>query len=219
MTCVVLVFDGRRVPRTLRDLPAAPVASASDVDEAIGAARRAIVVGGDADLAGVLTRLVRTERLDVEVAYVPRRRTQATRRYTLPSGRCAARRARSGTPHRVPLIRDETATVLVGAALWVGETELEKGSPPAKLRGEAIVDDTVLFDGEATAVRVEPTRGMPGLRASVLSRHMRPRRWVAGRAAQLGTTGAFVARDGVLTSRPVLRSTFYRHVEGWLAVS
>ena len=32
------------------------------------AARRVIVVGTDADLAAVLTRLLRTDRLDVEVA-------------------------------------------------------------------------------------------------------------------------------------------------------
>lgn len=76
----------------------------------------------------------------------------------------------------------------------------------------------MLFDGEVTGVRIEPTGTMPGLRATVLSRHMRPVRWVAGRAAQLGTTGAFVVRDGELTSRPVRRSTFYRHIQGWLQV-
>jgi hypothetical protein len=47
---------------------------------------------------------------------------------------------------------------------------------------------------------------------------MRPRRWVTGRAAQLGTTGAVVVRDGVAAARPVKRSTFYRHTKGWLAV-
>ncbi|MFZ0906477.1 MAG: peptidase M50, partial [Mycobacterium sp.] len=38
------------------------------------------------------------------------------------------------------------------------------------------------------------------------------------RAAQLGTTGAAVVRDGVPTPRPTRRSTFYRHTEGWLLV-
>jgi hypothetical protein len=47
---------------------------------------------------------------------------------------------------------------------------------------------------------------------------MRPRRWVTGRAAQLGTTAALVVRDGVAAPRPVRRSTFYRHTQGWLAV-
>jgi hypothetical protein len=44
------------------------------------------------------------------------------------------------------------------------------------------------------------------------------RRWVTGRAAQLGTTGAVVTRDGVAGQRPVKRSTFYRHTKGWLLV-
>jgi hypothetical protein len=47
---------------------------------------------------------------------------------------------------------------------------------------------------------------------------MRPTRWVTGRAAQLGTDAALVVRDGVPTPRPVRRSTFYRHTEGWLRV-
>jgi len=47
---------------------------------------------------------------------------------------------------------------------------------------------------------------------------MRPTRWVSGRAAQLGTDAALVVRDGVPAPRPVRRSTFYRHTEGWLRV-
>ncbi len=57
---------------------------------------------------------------------------------------------------------------------------------------------------------------MPGLRATVLGGHRR--RWVTGRAAQLGTTGARVVRDGVAGGRQVTRSTFYRHTTGWLRV-
>ena len=92
------------------------------------------------------------------------------------------------TARRVPLIRDDTGHVLVRAAEWRGRD----GEP---LRGEAVVDDTVLFDGEVTGVRVEPTQAMPGLRASVYSPQAE-RRWAIGRAAQLGTTGAVVVRDG-----------------------
>jgi len=146
----------------------------------------------------VLTRLLRADRLDVEVAHTPSSRT--------------ARRAISGVARRVPLIRDETGTVVVGAAEWTG-------SPArTKLHGEAVVDDAVLFDGEVAGVRIEPMFTMPGLRAAVLSRRGRPRRWVTGRAVQLGTTGARVIRDGVPAPRPVKRSTFYRHTEGWLRV-
>jgi hypothetical protein len=68
-------------------------------------------------------------------------------------------------------------------------------------------------------VRIEPTETMPGLRASVLTSRMRPKRWVTGRAAQLGTDGALVVRDGVAAQKSVRRSTFYRHTEGWLKVT
>ncbi|KUI43240.1 peptidase M50 [Mycobacterium sp. IS-1590] len=193
---VVLRFGRRRIPPALRELP---VAETPDIP-----CRRLVVVGSDADMASVLTGLLRTDRLGVEVAHVRRP--------------WHARRALRGRATRVPLIRDDRGTALVGAAFWLGESGFEKGSPPVALIGEAVVDDEVLFDGAATGVRIEPTFTMPGLRASVLSRHMRPRRWVAGRAAQLGTTGAIVVRDGVKASRPVKRSTFYRHTEGWLRV-
>ena len=44
------------------------------------------------------------------------------------------------------------------------------------------------------------------------------RRWLAGRAVQLGTTGARVVRNGAVGPREVKRSTFYRHTTGWLRV-
>jgi hypothetical protein len=213
----VLRFGDRPVPRALAGISVTTVGAPSDIDAATEA-RRVIVVGSDVDLASVLTRLLRTDRLDVEVAYVPRWRTAATRTYGMPTGRRAARQARTGTAARVPLIRDDNGHALVGAALWVGATAPERGTPPVPLQGEAVVDDTVLFDGEVTAVRIEPMATQPGLRASALSRHMRAKRWVSGRAAQLGTTGAFVVRDGETSTRSLRRSTFYRHTTGWLAV-
>lgn len=186
----VAVVGTGPVPRPLRNLPRV------DVDD-LGTHRRLVVTGGDGELATVLTALLRADRLDVEVAAA--------------TGSWSARRALRGSARRVPLIRDETGTVLVGAAQW-------HGPDGAALQGEAIVDDIVLFDGEAPGVRVEPTTSMPGLRASVLSDRGRPRRWIVGRAAQLGTPGAHVIRDGVAAPRTVRRSTFYRHTEGWLRV-
>ncbi len=199
----VLVFGGRRVPGPLTGLPVHP----ADIDAAIGPYRRLAVVGADADLAAVLTRLLRADRLDVEVAYVPPRRTRATRIYRLPAGRRAARRARRGTAHRAMLIRDDTGSVVVGRAGWL------PADGGRVLRGEAVVDDTTLFDGEVPAVRIEPTLAMPGLRAAT-----RRGRWVTGRATQLGSTGVTVVRDGVPAPRAARRSTFYRNVEGWLLV-
>ncbi len=192
---VVLLFGGRRLPRPLAGLTPRNAAGPDEIDAAVGRFKRLIVVGSDADLAAVLTRLLRADRLDVEVGHT--------------TGWRGARRARSGTARRVPLIRDETGQVIAGAAEWRGEDG-------AALRGEAVVDDTPLFDGEVTGVRIEPTEAMPGLRAAVTGRGRR--RWVAGRAAQLGTTGALVVRDGAIAPRVVRRSTFYRHTQGWLLV-
>ena len=203
----VLMFGGGRahLPRALRGLATVDPA---DIDTTLADARRVVVVGIDADLASVLTRLLRAELLNVEVAYVPRRRTPATRAYRLPSGGRAARRARHGTAQRVPLIRDETGSVVVGSALWrpAGAEQL--------LRGEAVVDDAVLFDGNVAEVTVEPTAALPGLRARVSG----TRRWLTGRAAQLGGVDISVVRDGVPAPRSTRRSTIYRNTEGWLAV-
>jgi len=193
---IVLRFRNHRLPRALAGLPCREADDATAIDEAVRIARRVVVAGNDVDLAAVLTRLLRLELLDVEVAHL--------------RGRWCSRRAVTGTARRVPLIRDDTGTALVGTALWL---------PPAgsdRLRGEAVVDDTVLFDGGVAGVRVEPTHVLPGLRATVLGG--RRRRWVSGRAAQLGTTGARVLRDGAAGTREVKRSTFYRHTTGWLRV-
>jgi len=167
------------------------------------------VVGADADLASVLTRMLRAELLNVEVAYVARRRTQATRAYRLPAGRRAARRARRGPAQRVPLIRDETGSAIVGAAEW-------RPGDALLLHGEAVVDDDVLFDGDVPGVRIEPTAALPGLRARVTGG--RSRRWLTGRAAQLGGIDISVVRDGVVAPRATRRSTIYRNTEGWLLV-
>jgi hypothetical protein len=192
---VVLLFGGRTLPRPLAGLAVEQVQGPEDIDAMVGRALRLIVVGSYAELATVLTRLLRADRLDVEVGHA--------------TGWRKARRARRGTARRVPLIRDETGQVITRAAEWLGVD----GAP---LRGEAVVDDTQLFDGEVTGVRIEPIPAMPGLRAALTGKGRR--RWVAGRAVQLGTTGAQVVRDGVLATRAVRRSTFYRHTEGWLLV-
>jgi hypothetical protein len=192
---VVLLFGGRRAPRPLAGLDARAAEGPQDIDAAAAACKRLIVVGADADLASVLTRLLRTDRLDVEVGHA--------------TGWRAARRVRRGAARRVPLIRDDAGHVVVSAAQWRGPD----GEP---LRGEAVVDDTLLFDGEVTGVRIEPTHAMPGLRAAVIGRGAT--RWAAGRAAQLGSTGAVVVRDGSEAAKIVRRSTFYRHTQGWLLV-
>ena len=195
---VLLRFGDHAFPRVLTGVPAVTVTGSTDIDDAAVTATRLLVLGSEADLATVLTRLLRTERLAVEVAHI--------------SGQRAARQALSAVAQRVPLIRDETGQVIVGHALWRPTADA-----PA-LEGEGIVDDTVLFDGLVTAVRIEPMPVMPGLRARVEGGRWRSGRWVSGRAAQLGSPGATVVRDGIASPRPVRRSTFYRHIEGWLRV-
>ncbi len=195
---VVLRFGDAVVPRALGGLPVVPIAAADDVDAQLDGARRLVVLGGDTALATVLGRLLRAERLDIEVAPVVGRLL----------GHRSARRAVSAPATPTPLIRDETGTVLVAAATWRGAD--------GPLHGEAVVDDAVLFDGQVAGVRIEPLDRAPGVRAAVLGGWRR--RWLEGRAAQLGTTGALVVRDGVAAPRPVRRSTFYRHIVDWLAV-
>jgi hypothetical protein len=209
----VLLFGDRRASGPVRSLPTHRVESPADVDAAVGPYGRLVVVGADADLAAVLSRLLRAGRLDVEIGYAPRRRTAATRVYRLPTGRRAARRARRGSARRMPLIRDETGSVIVGTAHWRPPDSPDAGQ---LLHGEAVVDDAMLFDGAVAGVQIEPTVALPGLRARVSG--SRSRRWLIGRAAQLGTTGAAVVRDGVPAPRAVRRSTFYRNTEGWLLV-
>ena len=133
----VAVFGPGRVPRPLRRLPVVDLDGVPDCD-------RVVVVGADRDLAAALTRLLKADRLDVEVAHV-RHWWQA-------------RTALTGVARRVPLIRDETGTVLTGVAYWLPADDAPR------VRGEAVVDDTVLFDGEAAGVRIEPPMSLPSSR-------------------------------------------------------
>ena len=155
---------------------------------------------------------MRSDRLSVEIGYVPSEKSPASRIYRTGTGSAAAAKALNGTPTPVPLIRDDTGTVLVGSAVIAGEGG-------TSIIGEAYVDDRRMFNGTVAAVHVAPTATMPGLRAYVdRGRTLRTRKWVAGRAMQLGTPGAVITRDSVRSHRVVTRSTFYRHSDEWLLV-
>ena len=127
----VLLFGGASLPRPLQGVP---IADTEDIAGAARDYRRLIVVGSDADLAAVLTALLRAETLDVEIGFVSAHRSAATRAYRLASGRRGAKRALWGIAQRVPLIRDDTGHAIAGAAMWRGADGL--------LHGEAVVDDT-----------------------------------------------------------------------------
>lgn len=218
MSTQVLRCADAPVPIALAAQPTAQTGAVPDpalIDEllpvlAADSRPRLIVLGADAALAAVLTHLMRTERLHVEVGYVPLDRTYAAQAYDLATGNAAAKRALAGTPGKVPLVRDDTGTALVGRAKITGPDG-------GQLTGEAYVDDTRLFSGQVKAMFVTPTPELPGVRASV-PRRFRRRHWTPGRAAQLGTPGAVINRDGVQSERTVPRASFYRHHEDWLLV-
>lgn len=207
------------MPITLASLPtasAAPIPLDDEIDKTLvpldaDSAPRLIVLGGDAALAAVLTRLMRLERLDIEVAYVPVERSAGSAIYKTGTGAAAAKRAVNGNATELPLIRDDMGIVLVGKAL----IDSPNGD---SLFGEGFVDDTRIFEGKANSVHISPTAEMPGLRACAVRGQLRRLRWVPGRAAQVGAEAIVVTRDGVSSDRTVRRSTFYRHTEPWKLV-
>ena len=177
--------------------------------------RRVVVAGTDTDLAAVLLRLLRRERLDVEVAFVPRGRSQATRAWGLPRDPVAL--ALDGAAGPVPLIRDDAGGVLVGRA------------EVRRLRGEAYCDGTLVLRGSGhvvvapgpsgVAVRASRTgRPLDGRTRAVPPRAPAGRGSALGRAVQLGGEAFTPVLDGVPHPRAVTRWAWYRHPADWLLV-
>ncbi len=129
-------------------MPARP--GRADVDPLLaGPVRRLVVAGTDADLAAVLVRLLRRDRLDVELAYVPAdHRSAAARLWGLPRGPAAVELARTGVARPAPLVRDDTGGVLVGR----GEIRGATGS----VHGEAYCDGLLVLRGSARRLVVTP---------------------------------------------------------------
>ncbi len=217
-------------------MPARP--GRADVDPLLaGPVRRLVVAGTDADLAAVLVRLLRRDRLDVELAYVPTdRRSAAARLWGLPHGSGAVELARTGVARPAPLVRDDTGGVLVGR----GEIRGATGS----VHGEAYCDGSLVLRGSARRLMVTPwvdaaassggiaeptpagvavraSRGgaLPDGRPRPVSPTARAGRGAAvGRAVQVGCLPATVVHDGAAHPRPVTRWVWYRHVADWLLV-
>lgn len=222
ITPLVIQCGDSLIPITLASLPvtAVPTTPArSDFDEAFAtldnvAHPRLIVVGDDRALAAALTRLMRTERLHIELAFVPNADSAAAKAYDLASGSGAAKIALFGAAEPTPLIRDDTGRAIVGAVSACGTN----GSD---IVGEAYVDDTRLFTRTIPGLEIVPTPEQPGLRARVLKRRRFGRRrgkWVSGRAAQIGAEAVVLTRDGVVDPAPSTRGSIYRHNEDWLLV-
>jgi hypothetical protein len=148
---VVLLFGGASAPRPLVGLDARAAAGPDDIDAAACDRKRLIVVGTDADLASVLTRLLRTDRLDVEVGHA--------------TGWWAARRARRGTARRVPLIRDDTGR----------RTAARRGGrrrhTAVRRRGRRRPRRTDAGDAWPAGVRYSPRQKALGERAGRSTRH------------------------------------------------
>lgn len=187
---------------------------------------RVIVVGTDAALSTVLTRLMRADALWVEVAYIPIvQSSPAARNFQLANGspthQEAIAFALNAPAHPTPLIRNDAGLAVAGHAViedW--------DSKP--LIGEVIVDDTVLLYQEkapaknpAVNARLVPMLDAPGIAAvrSTAQRHWfrtvivpEAERVLTGRAVQAGGIGLRVSVDGVSSKRPVEKTTFYRHL-------
>src|SRR5699024_3987041 len=108
------------VPTVLGEHPRIEVSAVPGKDEInrslteVGTHRRLLVCVTDAALAAVLTHLMRSENLDVEIAYIAEDDTPATRTYGLPTGSAAAKLGVRGEAREMPLVRDDTGTMLVG---------------------------------------------------------------------------------------------------------
>jgi hypothetical protein len=170
---------------------------------------RIVVAGTDADLAAVVLRLLRTERLDLPVGFVPtdHRTSTVARLWRLPTGpNQAVDLALTGPPTPLPLIRDDGGGVLVG---------LGRIGPVA---GEAYCDDQLALRGRAIRIEVSPDPD-GGVLGRVVPGILRRPREFRGRAMQIGCQPTAVDRDGVPHPRPVPRWTWYRHTEDLRAIA
>lgn len=199
-------------------VPLAGTPSRADVDPLLDDAARLVVAGTDADLAAVLVRLLRTERLDLPVAFLPAASSEAAAVWGIPTGPDAALGlATAGTASPVPLIRDDRGGVVAG----VHRVEA--------FSGVAYCDEHELVRGDAAGLVVRPDLdhagrtdvgpGGGGVTVTLLGRRRllrgREERTRHGRAATVGCRPAAASRDGVADPRPLERRSWYRHTEDW----
>lgn len=195
---------------------------------------RVVVVGSDAALSAVLTRMMRADYLWAEVGFVPTDETStAAMNWGLPtSAEDALSFALSAPVKPVPLIRNDAGLAVAGSATIAEWTDEE-------ITGEIIVDDAVLLRADrekhvfgarlvpmtdapgivaaravsSFAADASPRRGVFGrLRKHVQPGQLDPASVVRGRAVQAGGPSLSISVDGVRAPRPVKRVTFYRHL-------
>lgn len=187
-------------------VPARP--GKNDVDDVLLHAERVVVVGDDADLAAVVLRLMRRERLGaVAVGFVPPAGSEVAAVWGLPTKPAEALRlAAEGQPEPVTLVRDDAGGVLLGLGVLDG------------VNGVGYCDDHLALRGPALRIEVRPHA--VGVQVRVVRGRLRRRAVpVQGRAFQFG--GSSPVRpvlDGVPRERPLQRWTWYRHTEDLLLI-
>lgn len=165
-----------------------------------------IVAGTDADLAAVVLRLLRKEKLrSTRVGFVPLDpASEVAALWGIPTDPDRALAlATQGEVDPVPLLRDDNGGVLVGRGTF------------GAIRGVAYCDDDIALRGTARSVEVSPDGdGGPGLTVRVVKGLVfkRPVTF-AGRAFQLGCIPTRPISDGVPFPRAITRWTWYRHTE------
>lgn len=203
-------------------------------------ALRIVVIGDDAALSAVLSRLMRADTMWVEVSYCPLDADSAVaKQWGLVDLSIAELLdfARTGVVQPAPLIRDDAGSAVAGIASVTDWDNKE-------ITAEVIVDDTVLLrhqSGRRTptrgnfGARLVPMLGAPGLAAVKLDTPLEQPRsnfWgrirpfgtadatslSTGRALQAGGNNLRITIDGVCRKRPVERVTFYRHLRDLQAV-
>lgn len=208
LVCGTALADGElpmlteRSDAAITNLPATP--GKDDLAPVLRAVSgRLVVIGTDADLAAVVLRLLRTDRLaGVPVGFVPRgRESRVAEVWRLPSRpQDACRVALDGEVDPVPLVRDDTGGVLVGAGAL------------RRVRGVAYCDDDRVLRGKANRIVVLPDAEY-GLEVHITPGPLRRARVARGRAFQLGCLPTVPVSDGVAHAREVSRWTWYRHTE------
>lgn len=185
----------------------------SDVDAALARARvegagpgaDVIVAGDDADLAAVVLRLLRRDRIaTISIGYLPARGSAVAQLWGLPTEPGPAYELASTGPVRpVPLIRDDAGGVLVGLGTF------------PQVDGIGYCDDELVLRGTAQRIEVQPDNsGGPGVLVRVQQGRLRKRVTAfGGRAFQLGCDPVTPTLDGVRRDRMVERWTWYRHTE------
>ena len=166
---------------------------------------RVLVIGDDADLAAVVLRLLRAERLaSVVVAFASDVTTTVTDLWSLPLGAAAVELAIAGDPDLIPVVRNDVGGLVVGSG---------SVSP---VQGTVYVDENRVLSGGAAHLIVEPDTEK-GLAVTIVPRRIlgfgRRSRTFRGRAVSIATFGSRVISDGVVFDRKLDRWTFYRHTE------